>query len=485
MGSVTLVGAGCGKDLITVKGLRAIRSADVIVYDNLIDDNLLNETKSDAEIIYVGKRFKNHSEKQENINKILVQKAKENKNVVRLKGGDSFVFGRGGEEILALQEENIPYDIIPGISSSIAVPENFGIPVTHRGIAQSFTVVTGHTATQSDENYNALAHLNGTLVFLMGLHNIDRICKKLIVNGKNKNTPVSILSKGFYKNQTRIDGTLETIADKVSGDEAPAVFVVGKAAEFNLKKTKFLPLDNISVTVTGTNDFADKLSEKLTEQGAYVNDCTNLCIEPEFDEMPDSFDDFTYLVFTSSNGVKIFFDYLRKNKIDYRKISHLKFACIGSGSLNKLSKYGFIADFVPSEYTAKALGKELSIQLKDSDNVLICRAKNGSEDLTDEFDKVGINYTDLKIYDTKSKEIIIDCDTDYITFASAGGVSAFFENGGKLNHSKPVCIGEITAKVFERYSGVTPLIAKTHTAQGIIDIILEDKNETLQTIKTE
>lgn len=483
MGSVTLVGAGCGKDLITVKGLKAIKSADVIVYDDLIDKNLLNEIKADAEVFYVGKRFKNHSEKQENINKLLIQKARENKNVVRLKGGDSFVFGRGGEEILALQSEGIPYDIIPGISSSIAVPENLGIPVTHRGIAQSFTVVTGHTATQTDENYNALAHFDGTLVFLMGLHHIEHICQRLIANGKDKSTPASILSKGFYKNQTRIDATLETIADKAKYAKTPAVFVVGKVAEFDFRKTNFLPLDDVSVTVTGTNDFVAKLSEKLTEQGAYVTACPNLFIKPDFHNMPDNFDDFTYLVFTSANGVKQFFDYLRENRVDYRKISHLKFACIGSGSLNELSKYGFIADFVPSEYTAKALGKELSMQLKDIDNVLIWRAKNGSEDLTDEFDKSDVNYTDLKIYDTKSKEMAMDCDTDYITFASASGVSAFFENGGKLNQSKPVCIGEITAKEFERYSSITPLVAKTHTVQGIMDVILEDKNETIQTIK--
>lgn len=485
MGSVTLVGAGCGKDLITVKGLRAIKTADVIVYDDLVDDHLLNEAKPNSEIIYVGKRFQNHSEKQENINKILVQKARDHKNVVRLKGGDSFVFGRGGEEIFALQEENIPFDIIPGISSSIAVPENLGIPVTHRGIAQSFTVVTGHTATQTDENYDALARLNGTLVFLMGLHNVKNICNRLIENGKDKNTPASILSKGFDKDQKRIDGTLETIADKATLAETPAILVVGRTAEFHFQKTKVLPLDSVSVTVTGTENFAAALAEKLTLSGAYVTVCQNISIVPEYSCITSDFSKYTYLAFTSSNGVKIFFDYLKKYKVDYRKISHLKFACIGSATSYRLAEYGFNADFVAGQYTAKSLGRELSMQLKNSDNVLIWRAKNGTEELTDEFDKNGIKYTDLRIYDTVSKEITIDCNTDYITFASAGGVSAFFENGGKLNNAKPVCIGCITAKEFRQYSSVIPLVAKKHTVQGIIDVILEDINETLQKIKTE
>lgn len=475
MGNVILVGAGCGKDLITLKGLNAIKSADVIVYDDLIDDNLLNEAKPGAEVIYVGKRFGNHSKKQENINKILIQKTLEHKNVVRLKGGDSFVFGRGGEEILALQAENIPYDIIPGISSSIAVPENAGIPVTHRGIAQSFTVVTGHTAARTDENYEALAKLKGTLVFLMGLHNIENICKKLIENGKDKNTPAAVISKGFDKNEKRINGTLEDIADKAEYAETPAIFVVGKVAEFDFQKTTNLPLNNISVTVTGTKNFASALSEKLTAAGAFVNTCPNIDIVPEYSCIPEHFKDYTYLAFTSSNGVKIFFDYLNENKVDYRKISHLKFACIGSGSSHKLAEYGFIADFIPSEFTAKRLGKELSEILSASDNILILRAEKGSEELTLEFNKAKVNYNDVRIYNTVVYAKSISADTDYITFASASGVSAFFENGGKLNQSKPVCIGEITAMELKKHSSIIPLVAKTHTVEGIISLILEDK----------
>jgi uroporphyrinogen III methyltransferase/synthase len=477
MGNVTLVGAGCGKDLITVKGLNAVKSADVIVYDDLIDNNLLNVVSDNTELIYVGKRLGHHSEKQENINKILIDKAKEDKNVVRLKGGDSFVFGRGGEEILALQENNIPFDVVAGVTSSVAVPESLGVPVTHRGIAQSFTVVTGHTATESDENYEALAKLNGTLVFLMGLHNIKNICKKLIDNGKDKSTPASILSKGFDKEQSRIDGTLEDIALKSHLAKTPAIFVVGEVANFDFRKTNSLPLDNVSITVTGTKEFTTKISNRLTSQGAFVTTCPNLKIQPKTNNIPTNFNNYDYLVFTSSNGVKVFFDYMKETRTDNRLLCNLKFACIGKGTAKTLEKYGFYADIVPVEYTAKQLGLELTAHINENSRVLILRAENGSDDLTQELAKSNVHFKDVKTYDTVDIQRSIDCDTDYITFASASGVTAFFENGGKLNKAKPVCIGEITASEFKKYGDVEPLIAKTHTAQGIINVILEDKNE--------
>jgi uroporphyrinogen III methyltransferase/synthase len=478
MGNVTLVGAGCGKDLITVKGLNAIKSADVIVYDDLIDDNLLNVVGDDTELIYVGKRLGHHSEKQENINKILIEKAKENKNVVRLKGGDSFVFGRGGEEILALQENNIPFDIVAGVTSSVAVPESLGIPVTHRGIAQSFTVVTGHTATQSDENYNALAKLKGTLVFLMGLHNIENICKRLIDNGKAKSTPASILSKGYDKEQSRIDGTLEDIASKAHLAKTPAIFVVGEVANFDFRKTKSLPLDNVSITVTGTKEFTSKISNRLTLQGAFVKSCPDLKIQPkDLGDLHNKLGDYDIIVFTSSNGVKVFFDYMKETRTDNRFLCHFKFACIGKGTAKTLEKYGFYADIVPVEYTAKQLGLELTTYIDKNSSVLILRAENGSDDLTQELTKANIHFKDVKTYDTLDTHKNIDCDTDYITFASASGVAAFFENGGRLNNSTPVCIGEITASEFQKYSNIEPLVAKNHTADGIISLILEDKNE--------
>jgi uroporphyrinogen III methyltransferase/synthase len=474
MGSVTLVGAGCGRDLITLKGLKAVRSADVIVYDSLIDRSLLDEAKESAEMIYVGKRMDHHSEKQENINKILIEKAVQGKNVVRLKGGDSFVFGRGGEEIAALQSAGIPYDTVPGITSAVAVPESMGIPVTHRGAAQSFTVVTGHTGTETDENYEALAQLEGTLVFLMGLHNIENICSRLIKYGKDKNTPASILSKGFDREQKRINGTLVDIAEKAYMAETPAILVVGSVAAFDLTKTAKLPLEDVSVTVTGSRIFTSTLADRLTEYGAYVTSHRTLRVIAKTDDIPSDFSGYTYMVFTSSNGINVFFEYLRQNNIDYRSISHVRFACIGSGTQRTLRKYGFNADFIPDEYTAESLGHELPKVLHDNDRLLILRAANGSSALTEELEKAGAVFDDIKIYDTVFEGGSINCSSDYIIFASAGGVRAFFESGSSMGKAKPVCIGRITAQELKKYTGVQPLTAKTHTAAGITEVIMED-----------
>ncbi len=229
---VIIVGAGPGdKELITVKGLNAIKNADVIVYDNLIGKELLDHAKEGAELIYVGKRKGMHSFKQEEINKILIDKARENKLVVRLKGGDPFIFGRGGEEILALKKENIPHEVIPGITSAIAVPEVAGIPLTHRGISTSFTVVTGHEMEGKDEKQVKLEELNAdTIVILMGITNLDNHVKNLLKNKKrNENTPVAIITNGTRDNQKVVKGTLGNIVDiaKKENIQPPGIIIVG------------------------------------------------------------------------------------------------------------------------------------------------------------------------------------------------------------------------------------------------------------------
>ena len=217
MGVVYLVGAGCGDyDLITMRGYELIKKCDVLVYDSIIDSKFLDFVKDNCEKIPVGKRAGQKSAKQEDINNILVTKGKENNIVVRLKGGDPFVFGRGGEEIISLKENNIPYEVVPGITSSVAVPELSSIPVTHRKTARSFTVITGHTKDDLlPENMEHFAKLKGTLVFLMGLNNIEKITQSLIANGKDKSTSSAVISNGATKNQVVVKGTLENIAEKV------------------------------------------------------------------------------------------------------------------------------------------------------------------------------------------------------------------------------------------------------------------------------
>lgn len=470
VGTVILVGAGCGRDLITVKGLRAVRRADTIVYDDLIDRSLLLEAGPDCTMVYVGKRMGRHSESQERIQRILIDEARQGRTVVRLKGGDSFVFGRGGEEVLALREAGIPCQVIPGVTSAVAVPESFGIPVTHRGVAQSFTVVAGHTATDTEERYEALARLRGTLVFLMGLHDLERITGKLMQHGKPESTPASILSCGCMPGAARIDGTLGTIAALADGAATPAVLVVGPVAAYTLSGAPCRRLEHLRVAVTGTPDFTRRLGQRLEELGAAVEYCPCLRVS-SLGRVPPDLSAYTWLAFTSANGVSVFFRELRR---DLRQIAHLRFACIGPGTAERLGRHGFDADLVPDEYTAAALGQTLAQRLTAADRVLILRAEDGSPALTEALAKGPAVFDEIPIYRTENLSCRVPAAADYIVFASAGGVDGFFRNGGTLDRAKPVCIGGTAAARLRAYTGAAPLVAERHSIQGIIERIMED-----------
>lgn len=476
-GSVTFVGAGCGKGLITVKGLIVLKEADVIVYDDLADQNLLMEAKADCELIYVGKRLGRHSSSQEEINRILVQKAGEGKKAIRLKGGDSFVFGRGGEEILYMQKNGIPYEVIPGVTSATAVPGHAGIPVTHRSVAQSVTVVTGHCATGKEENYKALAALDGTLVFLMGLSRIGEITAALLENGKAPDTPAAVISKGCSCEEKRFDGALFDIAKKAGTAVTPAVLVVGPVAGFRMEKTLLRPLDGVCVTVTGTESFVRKMEGQLDRLGAETDCRPCLRIVPDVENIPMQWADFQWMVFTSANGVEVFFTYLRRKKVDLRKLSFMKFACIGSGTSGKLAEYGIYADFEPDVYTAGELGMALCRALEPEERVLILRAKNGSPDLTKELTKGGIAFMDMAIYHTEAAPERIrgfKTEADYLVFGSGSGVKTFLTYADFSDRTMPVCIGPSTQETFGKSGKERCLVPEEYTAQGIADEIQRD-----------
>ena len=492
-GSVTLVGAGCGKDLITLKGLSELQKADVVVYDDLIDRNLLLETRADCRQIYVGKRMGEHSRSQEEIHRLLAEKAKEGKRVVRLKGGDGFVFGRGGEEILYLQKERIPYEVVAGVSSGIAVPGHAGIPVTHRTTAQSVTIVTGHSASGKEENYKALAELEGTLVFLMGLSRIEEITRALLANGKAPDTPASILSRGYSAREKRIDAALCDIASKAGQARTPAVLVVGQTAELHLEGALCRKLDRVFVTVTGTKAFVKKAVRCLSELGAEAQGCPCLEIAADYENIPQSFEGFDWLVFTSANGVEVFFDGLFLRKTDLRRLSLLKFACIGPGTSASLAEHGIYADFQPAVSTAKALGQELALRLKPGERALLLRAKEGSPELAGELRRGGISFEDRGIYHTQviREGIRGFCSqADYIVFGSARGAEAFLESGDFSALTKPVCIGPETQKAFGKIRNETCLVPEKYTIEGIAEEIIKDTErrrlyETIQEIETE
>lgn len=519
-GKVTLVGAGCGKGLLTVRGWEAVQQADVVVYDALLDEDILWETKPDCERIFVGKRSGRHSSGQDEINRLLAEKARQGKNVVRLKGGDGFVFGRGGEELQYLQEKKISCEVIPGVSSAIAVPEHFGISVTHRDVAQSFSVVTGHEAGEERENYHALAQLKGTLVFLMGLSRLGEIAEELMANGKAADTSAAVLSHGYLPDERRFDGTLATIAEIAKDAETPAILLIGETARMNLAEKKTLPLSGATVAVTGTVSFTKRLETVLSALGAYVQRRPHLRIVSQAEQIPNDFAGYDWLVFTSANGVDVFFGCLRSKEVDLRKLAHLKFACIGDGTRQRLWDFGIAADVVPKVFTAKELGRSLSAQLAEREQLLILRAENGSHELTEELDRAGVRYEDRKIYRTEAVQLqagmterkadgngkVITEENaarerenhfrqraDYLVFASAMGARAYFENGGIVDEAKIVCIGELTAEALREaggwYDGGADrvkdefakrdgnnrlLIAREHTVEGIAEAILED-----------
>ena len=311
-GKVYLVGAGCGDyDLITLRGQNCLKKCDVVVYDSLTD-KLLLEYADNAEKICVGKRAGKHSEKQENINEILIAKANEGKTVVRLKGGDPFVFGRGGEEVQALQSHNIPYEVIPGISSAIAVPEIAGIPVTHRNLSRSVHIITGHTAQDTlPKNIREYAKLDGTLVFLMGLRKLPEIVKGLTENGKSENTPVAIVSNGAYAKESTVRGTLKNICSlaEQSKVEPPAIIVVGEAVGLDFSATIEKPLKNKTVAVTGTHKLSAKLGRELMSLGARINRIDYLSVKEyrqneQLDKALSNVNNYNYIVLTSMNGAE-------------------------------------------------------------------------------------------------------------------------------------------------------------------------------------
>jgi len=477
-GKVTLVGAGCGEGLITLKGLDAVSNADVIVYDDLLAVEVLSRIPQKTKRIYVGKRSGKHSLPQEEINRILIREAQEGNNVVRLKGGDSFVFGRGGEEILALMEENIRHEVIPGVTSCVAVPERFGIPVTHRGVARSFTVVTGHTMKDGEirVDWENLAKNPGTLVFLMGIKNLREICGKLMEYGKPEDTPVSVLSKAYCKEEQRFDGKLSDIADVCEGKAlTPGIIVIGPVAGMDLRSDA----EKKTITVTGTERFVNIQCKALEKLEAKLVPMTTMEVRFLFDKMPKSFEDYSWIVFTSRNGIEAFFSYLMESQIDLRSIMKLKFACIGSGTDEDLRVHGIHADFVPSEYTAEVLGRELAEHLGKNDRCLLLRAEISSEALSEELKKGGINFDEVPIYRTLVNEKLAgdgkkQVDSDYVIFGSGRGVEAFFTFCSLSDGTVPVCIGPSTAKKLREHYDGEFLMAGEYTAGGISEVILKD-----------
>lgn len=484
VGSVALVGAGCGKaDLITVKGLRLLQQCDAVVYDDLIDLELLDSVPETAGRIYMGKRSGHHSAPQEEINQTLVALAKQGKKVVRLKGGDPYLFGRGGEEMLALLKEGIPCQEVPGIPSAIGIAAEAGIPVTHRGASRGLHIVTAHTTDTEDglpEDFDALAQLSGTLVFLMGLRQLPKIVKRLLAAGKSGDTPAAVLSGGNSKNPARVRAKLSKIEAAVekAGVSSPAIIIIGEVAALDFHEKNHLE-EHVKIGITGTEEIARKQQKLFEEQGAETVWLCRSRIKEREVSFESCFDLASpkWIVFTSANGVKTFFHQAEKQQIDFLKMKHLKYAVIGSATGKALEQYGVHADLCPEIFTSKDLANALVSVVKPEEEILLFRSSIGSPELVEIPTKAGLQVQDIPIYDLQAayREKVVLEDLDYLTFSSASGVRLFFEQYQSIAEKvQCVCIGEVTAKEFQKYCEKPVLLAKEISVEGIWKTIEED-----------
>jgi len=458
-GFVSLVGAGPGDpDLITVGGAARLAEAEVVVYDRLANPALLSHARAGAELIYVGKLPDRHTLTQDEINALLVEQGLAGRRVVRLKGGDPFVFGRGGEEAEALIAAGVAFEVVPGVTSAIAAAAYAGIPVTHRTLASSFAVVTGHEDPSKDVSSIDWAHLAtgvDTLVFLMGTARLGEIARRLIEHGRPADTPVAVIEWGTLPRQRTATGTLETIAAVVraEGIEHPAVTVVGDVAALrgHLRWFDTRPLFGKRVLVTRTRQQASELCRALAAQGAEPVELPTLEIVPSFDrgELTDAIahlqsSAFAWVVFTSANGVDLFIGHLRDAGLDARAFARSRIAAIGPGTAEALARAGLRADLVPEKFVAEGLLDAFASRVVLGQRVLLPRAEGAREVLVDGLEEMGAHVHELTLYraavpsqpDAEGLRRLREGEIDVVTFASSSSVRNLVEMLGETANSK-------------------------------------------------
>lgn len=499
-GMVYLVGAGPGaRGLMTLRGFELLKKCDALVYDHLASEEFLSCLKEGCRVIYVGKQAGHHSMKQEKISQLLVSLAKEGLDVVRLKGGDPFVFGRGGEEILALREADIPWELVPGVSSAIAVPELAGIPVTHRQVSRSFHVMTGHCMEGDNsllEHVKNCGSMDGTLVFLMGRGQLKTIVQGLLEGGKPEDTPSAIIEKGTLPGQRIVRAPLSSLAKKAdeAGIQTPAIIVVGETASYDLlcqKEAPKRPLEGIHVGMIGTEDFQERFEAALLREGAVPEPVltlklTSYAASPAMALAYSHLASYSWLLFTSANGVHLFFEGLTAAGGDLRALGHIKFAVIGPGTGAALKKHGFLADYMPDTHSAAGLAEGLcSLISADSGRLLIPRSEDGSRELTRILNEAGFSFDDIPLYklaDLSSCPFLLPAEgcPDYVAFASASGVRSFFEKGcfqnkgGWPEKTRALCIGALTAKALLEYGKKPDVTAASYDIEGLINALKQD-----------
>lgn len=480
-GKAYIIGAGPGDfELLTLKAKRVIENADCIIYDRLISPNILDLPKSTAELIYLGKENTEGGLIQDEINQTLVKKCLEGKNVARVKGGDPFVFGRGGEEIDALVENGISFEVIPGITSSISVPAYAGIPVTHRGLARSFHVFTGHTMENGKwHNFKNIANLEGTLVFLMGVKNLDLIVSDLIKNGKSPKTPVAIIEKGATRKQRVSVGTLENILEIAEKNKikSPAITIIGEVVNLRETFSWFEPKESSKkILITRDKKQAKEMSKLVLNKGGIPIELPFIEIE-ELKISTENLKKYSAILFNSPNGVKSFF----KNIEDMRILANIKIGAVGAKTKEVLESLKIVPDFMPEEYMVDRLAEEVVKFTNRNDNILIVTSDISPADLDKYNSLYERNYEKIVAYNTRKIKVAKDEinekleDIDIITFLSSSTVEAFYEsiNGDLkvLENKKIASIGPMTSETLRRYGIKVDYEAKKYTAEGLLDVI--------------
>jgi uroporphyrinogen III methyltransferase / synthase len=495
-GTVYLVGAGPGDaGLLTLRGAELLGRADVVVYDALVNPELLRLAPKSAEIIFGGKRAKDHAIPQDQLNQLLMNKAREGKCVVRLKGGDPYVFGRGGEEAEELVDAGIHFEVVPGISSIMAAPNYAGIPLTHRGHCSSFTVITGHEDPTKEEpglDYEQLAKTPGTKVILMGVERIRQIADSLMAHGMDRATPVGMVRWGTTGEQQSIESTLNAIADLVAEKKfgAPAVTVIGDVVKLRGKLNWFeqRPLFGQRIVVTRTREQASELCRRLTELGAEALEIPTIKIQSPDQRQPmvEAFrglGEYDWLVFTSPNGVTSFFDYFFKAFEDMRALGNVRIAAVGPATAAKIKELHLRVDLMPEEYVTKKIAAAFKgFESVENLRMLLARAQVGNPELPRQLEQMGAIVDDVAFYKTvpETEDLtgavakLLESGADWITFTSSSTVENFHTRFDlpkfveKFPQAKLASIGPETTKAISALGLKPALEARQHTVEGLV-----------------
>jgi uroporphyrinogen III methyltransferase/synthase len=487
--TVYLVGAGPGDPgLMTARALELIAAADVIVYDRLIPDSALSGARDDAELVYAGKEGGGSSASQVDITGLLVSHGTSGRSVVRLKGGDPFVFGRGGEEAEALREAGVPFEVVPGITAGVAGPAYAGIPVTHRDLASAVAFVTGHedpVKGGSALDWGALAAFPGTLVFYMGVRQLGAIAERLVDGGRDPAEPAAVVERGTLPDQRVVAGTLRTIAEVAAseGVRAPAVVVVGEVAALEERLEWFTaarPLAGVSVAVTRARAQASGLADRLRRLGAVVIEAPAIRIVPLDGPAPD-LAPYDLVCLTSPNGVRLLFERLASAGLDARALAGVRVAAIGPGTALALRSHGVIADVVPGErFVAEGLVEALaSVPVS---RALVARAAEARDVLVEGLRDRGAEVDVLPLYETVAEpldqaQLAAVAEADYVTFTSSSTVRFLLQSAGGEGWrlaGRLVSIGPVTSSSLHEHGLEPDVEASRHDIDGLVDALVAD-----------